>query len=67
MRKHEFSQIIYEFFTFEQQNFQKHFEQIFDNVQYQRKNLIEICKILNILFIDTFKMFEMILFQLFRY
>ena len=48
MRKHESSQIIYEFFTFKQQNFQKHFEQIFDNVQYQRKDLIEICEILNI-------------------
>ena len=67
MRKHESSQIIYESFIFEQQNLQKHFEQIFDNVQYQREDLIETCEILNILSIDTFRMLEMILSQLFRY
>ena len=67
MREHEFFQIIYESFTLEQQNFQKHFEQIFDNVQYQRKDLIETCEILNILSIDTLKMLEMILSQSFRY
>ena len=67
MRKHEFSQIIYESFILEQQNLQKHFEQIFDNVQYQRENLIEICEILNIFFIDTFRMLEMILSQSFQY
>ena len=67
MRKHEFFQIIYESLTLEQQNFQKHFEQIFNNVQYQRKDLIEICEILNILSIDTLRMLEMILFQSFRY